>query len=111
LPLRFFKYFEKDNLSADASWSEAWTSDGDYTIKRIYLGRKDGEVMPASTFYFKVAEAVYTHDRVPAEILGPDILTSPVLDVPIKNGQRFEFTFVNKEGVTISVKLTLEVWV
>jgi len=106
----FYKTFEKDNLADGAVFEETWTPDRDLVLKRIHTKRKDGVALTESTFYFKVAETVYTHALVPAAILGPDILVSPVLDIPIIKGQPFSFTFKNQEGATISIFISFEAW-
>jgi len=106
-----FKYFEKDNLADGATFEDDWTLKEDRIIKRIYLARKDGQSFTDSTFYFKIDEKVYTLDVVPAVTLGPDKLTNPCLNIEVKAKEVFKFTFKNLEGVTISVMITLELWV
>jgi len=106
----FYKTFEKDSLADGASYEDVWIPDRDLVLKRIHIKNKDGSALTKSTFYFKVAETVYTHALVPAAILGPDIMVSPVLDIGIIKGQRFDFTFKNQEGKTISVFISLESW-
>jgi len=106
----FYKTFEKDNLADGATDEDSWVPDRDLTLKRIHIKNKDGTALTKSTFYFKVQEAVYTHPIVPATILGPDIMVSPVLDIPILKGQTLNFTFKNQEGTTISVFVSIESW-
>jgi len=47
---------------------------------------------------------------VPASILGPDILVSPILDLPFKTGESLDFTFKNLEGATIDIFISFEAW-
>jgi len=105
-----FKYFEKDNISPNGTHEEDWSPTEDYIIKRIYLARKDGASFTKSTFYLKILEKVYTLNVVPCNILGPDMLTSPELNIPIKAKEVLKFTLKNLEGTTISVMETLELW-
>jgi len=105
-----YKYFEKDNVGDNTTYEDDWTPKEDRIIKRIHLARKDGASFTDSTFYFKIDGTVYTLDVVPCVVLGPDILTSPVLDIPIKAKATLSFTLKNLEGVTISVMVTLELW-
>jgi len=105
-----FKYFEQDNIADGGTFEADWTPKEDRIIKRIYLARKDGQSFTDSTFYFKIDGVVYTLDVVPCVVLGPDILTSPVLDIPIKAKETLSFTLKNLEGITISVMVTLELW-
>jgi len=105
-----YKYFEKDNVADGAVYEDDWTAKEDRIIKRIHLARKDGASFTDSTFYFKIDGVVYTLDVVPCVVLGPDILTSPVLDIEIKAKETLSFTLKNLEGTTISVMVTLELW-
>jgi len=106
----FYKTYEKDSIADAAVFEDTWTPDRDLVLKRIHIKNKDGSALTKSTFYFKVAETVYTHAVVPAAILGPDILVSPVLDIPIIKGQVFSFTFKNLEGATIDIFISIEAW-
>jgi len=110
MPFKEFKYFEADNVAAGGTFEADWTPKEDRVIKRIYLARKDGAAFTASTFYFKIDGTVYTLDVVPCVTLGPNIQTSPVLDIPIKAKATLSFTLKNLEGATISVMVTLELW-
>jgi hypothetical protein len=110
LAFKYYKYFEKDTLADGASYEDSWYPDEDIKVKRIHLARKDGAAFTKSTFYFKVKEDVYTHDQVPCIILGPDILTSPELDVPVAAKEPIKLTLKNLEGTSISVMVTLECW-
>jgi len=108
---REFKYFERDGVADGSTYEDDWTPKQDRIIHRIYIARKDGQSFTDSTFYFKIDGTVYTLDVVPCIILGPDILTNPVLDIPIKAKETFDFTFKNLEGVSVDVMITLELYV
>jgi len=103
-----YKYFEKDNVADGGTYEDDWSPKEDRIIKRIHIARKDGASFTDSTFYLKIDGVVYTLDVVPCIILGPDILTSPVLDIYVKAKQTLSFTFKNLEGAPISVMITLE---
>jgi len=107
---KYYRSFEKDSLSDAAKWEESFTADEDLTFKRIYLARKDGASFTKSKFYLKIAEAVYTRPIAPAELVGSDLLVSPILDIPVKKGQTVSWTLENLEGAAIDVWLTFEVW-
>jgi len=106
-----FKYFEKDGVADGSTYEQDWTPKEDRIIHRIYIARKDGQSFTDSTFYFAINGKVYTLDVVPCIILGPDILTNPVLDIFIKAKETLRFTFKNLEGVSVDVMITLELWV
>jgi len=105
-----YRFFEKDDVADGGVFEDDWTAKEDRIIKRFHLARKDGASFTASTFYFKVEARVYTMDAIPCNVFGPDVLTTPELNVPIKKGETFTFTLKNREGVTISVMVTLELW-
>jgi len=105
-----FKEFEKDNIADGGVHEEDWTPTEDRVIKRIHLARKDGASFTDSTFYFKIDSVVYTLEVVPCIVLGPDKLTSPVLNIPLGAKKTFSFTLKNLEGAPISVMETLELW-
>jgi len=107
---KYYRAFEKDALADAAKWEESFTADEDLTIKRVYLGRKDGASFTKSKFYLKIAEDVYTRPIAPAELVGSDLLVSPVLEIPVKKGQPISWTLENLEGASIDVWLTFEVW-
>jgi len=108
MPLKYFKYFEKDDIADNGLHEDEWTPDEDLVIKRIYLARKDGSSYTKSTFYLKIAGDVYTEPVIPAVVLGPDKLTSPELDIPIAKGNKLNFTLKNLEGAAISSMVTIE---
>jgi len=105
-----YKYFDKDTIADGATFEDDWTPKEDRVIKRIHLARKDGASFTASTFYWKIDGTVYTFDEVPCISLGPDVLTTPVLNIPIKAKATLSFVLKNREGATISVMVWLELW-
>jgi len=107
---KYYRAFEKDALADAAKWEESFTADEDLKIKRIYLARKDGASFTKSKFYLKVAEVVYTRPIAPAELVGSDLLVSPVLEIPVMKGQPVSWSLENLEGASIDVWLTFEVW-
>lgn len=107
---KFYKYFDEDALAIDGSHEEEWSPTEDVVIKRIHLARKNGSSFTDSTFYLKVGKEVYTMDVVPCAVLGPDKLTSPVLEIPVKAKATLSFVLKNLEGVAIDVMETFECW-
>jgi len=108
MPFAEFLYFEKDGIVDGGTYEDDWSPKEDRVIKRIHLARKDGVSYTASTFYFKIDGTVYTLKEVPCVVLGPDKLTSPVLNIPIKAKATFSFILKNLEGVSIDAMVTLE---
>ncbi len=106
---KFVKTFEGDNIGSGSAYKDSWTADADYLIKRIFLIRKDGKAFTASTFYFKIGDRVFTREISPAIVFGPDIETSPEVNIKFSKGEKLDFTLTNKEGETISVFVCFEV--
>ena len=110
MALKYFKYFESGTVHDTLTFEQTWYPDTDIKIKRIYIARTTGESFTDSTFYLKVKETVYTHEVVPCVILGPDKLTSPELDIPVKAKQVISMVAKNREGVDVTFMITLECW-
>ena len=107
--LKYYKTFEKTSLADAASWTQTWTVEADMRIKRIHIVEKAGTTLRNSTFYLKIAGDIYTHDLVPCSVLGPDIMTSPVLDIALPKGAELSYTLKNNEGKTIDLFVSLEI--
>ena len=107
---KYYKTFEEDSISDGDTYEDTWEATEDLIIKRIHIINKSGAGFTDSTFYFKIADRVYTREVVPAVVLGPDVETTPELNIPIYKGEKLSFTFKNLEGSTVSVYITLEVW-
>lgn len=107
---KYYKTFEKDSIADGAVFEDSWTADEAVKIKRIHIVEKGDLSLTKSTFYFKIKGRVYTHPTVSANILGPDILVSPVLDIPFAKGEKLDFTFKNLEGADRSVFISFECW-
>jgi len=109
MTLLYFKTFEHDSITAGATVSGTFTAEEDVVLKRIYIARKDGIALTASTFYLIIGKMVYTREVVPASVLGPDIELTPELSIPISTPQKLDYTLKNLEGATISIFILLEI--
>jgi hypothetical protein len=106
--LKYYKTFERDGLAVGDTYTATWTAEEDLTIKRVHVVEKTGTALRKSTFYLKIADRVYTREVVPASILAPDALTSPVLNIPFKRAETLSFSLKNNESAAISVFVTFE---
>jgi len=109
MALKYFKYFESGALADTDLHEDSWTPDEPVKLRRIFLQRRDGASYTRSTFYLKIAGAVYTDPVIPAVVLGPDKLTSLELDISIAKGSKLSFTLKNLEGVEVYSLVTFEV--
>lgn len=105
-----FKTFEHNSISAGSTVSGSWTADDDYIIRKIYIVEKSGATINASTLYFKVGGDVYTHEFVSAKVLGPQQNVTPLIDIEITKGEKFDYTFKNNESSAVSIFIVLELW-
>jgi hypothetical protein len=107
---KYYKTFEKTSLSDGAEYSDTWDLDEDLILKHVYITRKDGAALTASTFYMKIKDRVYTIAVVPASVLGPTVMANPQLDIAAAKGEKLAFTLKNNEGATINIFITFECW-
>jgi len=105
---KFFKTFEHNGVADGTTVSESWVADEDYTIKRIFIRRKDGYALHKSTIYFKIKDRVYTRELVAVGVLAEDALVTPVLDIPFAKDEKLDYTFKNLEGTTIDIFIIFE---
>ena len=108
MSLKYYKTFEYDGITTGDTRTGTWTAEEDMRIKRIHIVEKAGATLRKSTFYLKTPKTVYTHEVVPASVLGPDVLVSPVLDIPFSKAETLSFTLKNNETEDINVFVTFE---
>jgi len=107
---KFFKTFEVDNLPAGAIQPFYWTLEEDYLIKRIWILRKDGGPLNASTLTILIDNVPYTREKVPAAIFSRDLKAIPELNLSLKKAQKIDISFQNLEGTAISLFIVFEVY-
>jgi len=106
--LKYYKTFEYDGIAAGDTRTATWTAEEDLKIKRVHIIEKSGATLRKSTFYLKIGGRVFTHEVVPASVLGPDILVSPELNIPFGKAETLSFTLKNGESAAISVWVVFE---
>jgi len=106
--LKFYKTFEYDGVAVGDTRTATWTVDVSVVIKRVHIIEKGGTTLRKSTFYFKIAERVFSREVVPASVLGPDIMVSPVLNIPFRAAETLAFTFKNNEAASVDIWITFE---
>jgi len=105
---KFYKTFESGSIADGATYSDSWTADEDYIIKRVHIMRTDGAGITKSTFYFKIGPRVFTREIAPAAVFGPDVEVTTVVDIPFTKGEKLDFTFKNLEGATLEFYIYFE---
>jgi len=56
----------------------------------------------------KIEQEPITKPRIPASILGADIMVTPILDIHVKKDQEIIFGLTNKTGVDRQIGIVLE---
>ena len=108
MSLKYYKTFEHDGIAIGDTRTSTWTAEEDMRIKRIHIVEKAGTTLRKSTFYLKIVGRIYTHEIVAASVFGPDVLVSPVIDIPFGKSEGLSFTLKNNEAAAISVFVTFE---
>jgi hypothetical protein len=110
VPFQLFRTIDIGSVAAGATGEQSWTSDGDYTIHRIYLVEKTGASINAVEVTIRLDGTLLSRDYVPAAILGVAHVNNPVIDVSIKNGQKITFGVKNNESAARALYVVLELW-
>jgi len=101
------KRLVQEDIADGAPFEDKWTADADYLIKQILLSRHDGASFTASTVTFKINETPFTKDSILCSQVGSDMLTAIGWNQDLRKDWVFEFAGTNREGVTISLSITL----
>jgi len=105
-----FKTIDIGPVNPAGSAEKTWTSDDDYTIHKIYFVEKTGATLCKYVATIRIDEYVLTKDIVPASLLAPDSLHSPVLDVPLGDDKVITISVLNGESAARDCYVVLELW-
>jgi len=97
-------------VSAGGSAEVEWTSDGDYTIKRIYFVEKTGAPIRQVEVTIRLETTSFTDDFVPAIFFEPGMRHLIELDLKISRAQKIVFGIKNNEAASRSFYVVLELW-
>jgi len=97
-------------INAGSSEEFSWSSDDDYTIHRIFVIEESGSSLYKEDTTVLIDQTAYTKEAIPASLLAPNALYSPIVDVPLKKEQVFKLTILNNESTAITVRVVLELW-
>jgi len=101
------KHFEHDGVADGGTFSKTWTADKDYTIKYIFVKRKDGAAFTASDMTIRIAGVPITYDKVLCSSLGSDKLNALEIDQDLLKDQTLEYSGVNREGTAVDIVVEL----
>jgi len=105
-----FKTIDMGPVNPAGSAEKTWTSDDDYTIHKIYFIEKTDATLCKYVATIRIDGYVLTKDIVPASLLTPNNLSSPVLDVPLPDDKVITISVLNGESATRDCYVVIELW-
>jgi hypothetical protein len=106
-----FKTIDIGSIAAGGQVEASWESDGDYTIKHIFLIEKTGASLRKVEVTIRKDNVPYTKDVVPAAVLSYDNVNIPELSISLADGQKIVFGLKNLETAAREIYAVLELWV
>jgi len=85
-----------------------YTFDREAKLKRIFIISSDGATLYRMDTTIKIAEEPITKPRIPASILGADIMVTPILDLHVKKDDEIVFGLTNNTGADREIGIVLE---
>jgi len=105
-----FKTIDIGPVNPGTSQEAPWKSDDNYIIHKIYFIEKTGATLYKYVATIRIDGYVLTKDIVPASLLAPDSLHSPVLDVPLGDSRVITISVLNGESAARDCWVVLELW-
>ena len=97
-------------VAAGATTEKSWEVDGDFTLRRLLFIEKTGASTRAVEVTFRVDQAGYTEDVVPAYVLDVTNNLNPELGIRLVKGQKVVFSVKNNEAAARNLYAVLELW-
>jgi hypothetical protein len=98
------------SVAAGGRTEANWEVDGDFTLRRILFIEKTGASTRAVEVTFRVDQAGYTEDVVPAYVLDVTNDLNPELSIKLTKGQKVVFAVRNNETAARNMYAVLELW-
>jgi len=95
-------------IAKDKTAEKKYTFDKEAKLKRIFIVSSDGATLYRMDTTIKIEEEPITKPRIPASIVGADIMVSPVLDLHVRKDDEIIFGFTNKTGADREIGVVLE---
>jgi len=106
-----WKLIDLGTIAAGNTTSGSWTSDDEYTIKRMYVVEYTSTAVGLQflTATLRIDDYTFTKDKVCLKIFEPDNPINPELNIPISKGKTFYYSVTNNHGSSsISAYIILE---
>jgi hypothetical protein len=110
MPFKKLQTIDVGSIAAGATAERSWTSDGDYTIKRIFFVEKAGASIYKVEVTFRKDGEAYAMDYVPAIVLSHLNNLNPELGIELKRDQKIVFGFKNNETAARDLYVVMELW-
>jgi hypothetical protein len=98
------------SVAAGATVEKSWEVDGEFTLRRLLFIEKTGASTRAVEVTFRVDQAGYTEDVVPAYVLDVANDLNPELNIKLVKGQKVVFAVKNNETAARNLYAVLELW-
>ena len=109
---KFYKWKKvaDETVTAGSNKEYTWKSDGNYTLKRIFIIDKSGGTLWKTPVTISVEDWTLTDDKVPAEFFNKPLNQAYEFDISITLNKEIKFALKNEEGSDISIMIILELW-
>ena len=102
-----FKTIDVGSIAAGDTSSGSWTSDADYTIKKIVAVEKGGSSLANVTATLRIDEFTFTKDVVPLSVYQGYVNQVPELNYKLEKGRTFYYSITNNTSGSVDIYLVL----
>ena len=109
----YFKYIDLGTISAGSTKEDEWSSDDEYTLKRIYCIETSESAVGTQflTATLRIDGFTFTKDKVNLKLFDGKTNQVPLLDFPFPKGKTFYYSVTNNHSSSsITAVLILELW-
>jgi len=95
-------------IAVNKTAEKKYTFDKEAKLKRIFIISSDGATLYRMDTTIKIAEIPITKPRIPASIVGADIMVTPIIDYHVKKDDEIIFGLTNNTGADREIGIVLE---
>jgi hypothetical protein len=111
MPFKVFKTLDLGSISAGAVKEADWTSDDNYTIKRIYFVEKTDASLSNVVGSIFIDSDALTKEDVPVRLFGTNLQNAIDIDRTLSTGKKFKVAVKNNSASSIAIYVVLELHV
>jgi len=102
-----FKTIDVGAVAAGATVEGYWTSNDDYTIKKIIAVEKSHSPLANVVATLSIDDDVFTVDKLPLSVFQGNITEVPELNYSLRRGARFKYAVQNSGTASIDLFIVL----